>query len=192
MPKPRASRKSLALEALRKSTHLLFGTAVVLSQFFLEYWQISAIAAAGIPVAWLLHRHKPLGEVQTLRESWGEVATAAGISATALLFPHPGPFTFGVLAFMFSDSAASLVGKWFGRTRIYERKTMAGAVAFAVSALIIGWATLAVNNDGTIRNFIVMIPMVVALTGIEIVSGKGWDNLTIPLAAAAGYFVFMT
>ena len=83
---------------------------------------------------------------------------------------------------LISDSAAALIGRTFGKTKIYKKKTLEGTLAFFISALIINLL------------FIPMYPFklasifaCVAATAAEVYEDKIGidDNLSIPLAFSA-------
>lgn len=182
----RTARWSLYVEAIRKSIHTASGVAAFGAQFLVPYWAIGAVSAATAPLMWEINRRKALGEVQTLRQSYGEVYYAAGVALTAFLFPSFVPFSFALLVLVLGDSAASLVGKHFGRRIITGKKTVAGAIAFFAVTLFsgIGLLVYASSADpwqiGGIATTSALL-----LTAIETLSTRGMDNLWLPLAAAA-------
>ena len=83
-----------------------------------------------------------------------------------------------------SDTIAELGGKKWGnnsRMVMYRQKTVAGSISFAVSALVIsiGWGVIFKFPAQQI--IIISITTTVIATIAEMVSIKGWDNITVPL-----------
>jgi len=96
-----------------------------------------------------------------------------------LLFPKPIAIA-SLLIVILSDTAAALVGRGIGRTRLFG-KTLEGSVAFFVTSLLIVWCCPGLNRlSGTLA----------ALGGtlIELLPTGFDDNLTIPLVTGAIMF----
>jgi len=100
-----------------------------------------------------------------------------GASLTVILFPKP----IAVAALLFlaiGDPAACLVGRAWGRIRIFNAKTLEGSAAFLVSAILV-------------TSWIPDIPLPVKIGGalaaclVELAAFRIDDNLTIPLVSAA-------
>ncbi len=94
----------------------------------------------------------------------------------ALLFPK----NIAILSLLFlsiSDNIASIVGKLFGRTKIFKKKTLEGLIAFFIVSLVI---TFFFQELSIIKKII--ISLLVSL--IELFSGEIDDNLTVPLLSA--------
>jgi dolichol kinase len=96
-----------------------------------------------------------------------------------LLFPKPIAIA-SLLILILSDTAAALVGKGIGRTRIFG-KTLEGSGAFLVTSLLIVWLFPNLNRfAGTLA----------ALGGtlIELLPIRLNDNVSIPLVTGAIMF----
>ena len=93
-----------------------------------------------------------------------------------LLFPKPIAIV-SLLIVILSDTAAALVGRGIGRTRLFG-KTLEGSIAFFITSLLIVWCYPDLNRfSGTLA----------ALGGtlIELLPTRLDDNLTIPLVTGA-------
>jgi dolichol kinase len=105
------------------------------------------------------------------------------------LFPSPAVIM-GILILGFGDPAAAIVGKNFGKTKIYCEKSLEGSLGFLLVSFAVGlpylfWRTPLGLLDATLCAL--SAAFVGALT--ELVSEKVDDNLTIPLAV--GFVVFL-
>lgn len=78
-----------------------------------------------------------------------------------------------ILMTTFGDMAAALIGKAFGKMRIYNGKSLEGCAAEFVVDLFIGYAFLG--------NWLVAIIMALAATVVETMVGEIDDNLAIPV-----------
>lgn len=104
-----------------------------------------------------------------------------GSLITAILFPRDIALL-AVLFLSFGDPAASVVGTWKGRTRLWD-KTLEGDIACLVICLLIGAiASVILKNP----------PLVIAIVGavlatfIQALPLRLDDNITIPVTSSAG------
>ncbi len=100
----------------------------------------------------------------------------------ALLFPKE----IAIISLLFmclSDNIASIVGKIFGKIRIFKEKTLEGALSFfMVSFIITLFYKMPLINK-------IILSLLITLT--EVFSGDIDDNLTVPLTSAILlFFVF--
>ncbi|MDF1562778.1 MAG: SEC59/DGK1/VTE5 family protein [Deltaproteobacteria bacterium] len=93
----------------------------------------------------------------------------------------------GVLVLALGDPAASLVGKHFGRRRLFGEKTLEGSLAFVGASLVFGVLLLSLVAPELGGWVILRMSVGAALAGAlaELYSGPLDDNLTVPLAASA-------
>jgi dolichol kinase len=81
-----------------------------------------------------------------------------------------------MLMAVLGDFFAALVGRFFGKTKLYKNKTLVGTIAgFAAN---LGVAYLLLPNMHLIN-----IPMAFVATFVELFTRKIDDNLTVPLFA---------
>lgn len=105
---------------------------------------------------------------------FGPVTLAVGTMLALMLYPSTAAAV-AIYALAFGDSAASLVGKLFGKIRLpgFGKKTLEGTLACGSAVFI---STLAVTSD-------ISAAMTVAVSAavIELVPIKDLDNLLIPV-----------
>ncbi|MGP8336936.1 MAG: diacylglycerol/polyprenol kinase family protein [Methanosarcinaceae archaeon] len=83
-----------------------------------------------------------------------------------------------ILMTTFGDMSAALIGKAFGKTRIYNGKSLEGCTTEFVVDFIIGYVFLG--------NWLIALIMALTATVVETVAGKIDDNLVIPVFS--GFF----
>ncbi len=95
---------------------------------------------------------------------------------TILFFPEPVAIV-SLLILILSDTAAALVGKGIGKTRVFN-KTLEGSAAFLLTSLVIVWVYPGLN-----RLSATLAALVATL--VELLPSRLNDNLTIPLVTGA-------
>lgn len=177
------------IELKRKAVHLatliipigygLTSDAAILTYlvpFFLLYLSVDLLRHFHSGVASLFRKYF-FGRV--LREKEGSTLMAStyflfASILTILLFPKSIAIT-SLLILILSDTAAALVGKEFGRTRLFE-KTFEGSLAFFISSLLIVWLYPGLDRiSGSLA--------ALGATVIEALPIPLDDNLTVPLVA---------
>lgn len=117
---------------------------------------------------------------------WPRVTGATYVMVAALLsvwlFPKPVAIA-ALLILSISDSAASLIGLHFGRVR-FLGKSLAGSLAFFVTALAILWIVLP-DFKGLAASAAALATLVEALPVLKLGRLELNDNLTIPLLTGA-------
>jgi dolichol kinase len=92
----------------------------------------------------------------------------------------------GVLVLAFGDPAASIIGRKWGRVKLYRRKSFVGSLAFAVAAaaLTVGMALLksAPLSPWALAGMAVTVAL--ASAAAELFSDSVDDNATVPVTAA--------
>jgi dolichol kinase len=98
----------------------------------------------------------------------------------------PGAMAVTVLGI--GDPIAALVGRRYGRTPLVHGRSLEGSVAFFCSAFMAAWAVLAVCHPALSTSAVVVTAAAAAAAGAiaELLSLRIDDNLSVPLAAAAG------
>lgn len=138
-------------------------------------------------VARLLHRlFNPI--IRAAEKAPGIQLTGATYMIAAallicLLFPKPIAIT-SLSIMLISDSAAALIGKIFGRTRIMD-KSLEGSAAFLLTALV---TVIAISFLAGFHHRFMVAGLFASITAtaVELFSSTFQldDNLTIPLTAA--------
>lgn len=77
---------------------------------------------------------------------------------------------------VFGDLFSALVGRTIGKLKLYNKKTVEGSVAGLVANLVVGMLIL--------PDFILLVvPMAIAASFMEVITNKLDDNLTVPIFA---------
>jgi len=102
-----------------------------------------------------------------------------GCLLTVYFFEDISIIISSLLIMSISDSFAALIGKKYGHTKIYNKKTLEGSFSFLVSTIII----LSIFSVNLSLYALVLISIIVTL--VELFSFYRLnDNLTIPLSSA--------
>ena len=99
--------------------------------------------------------------------------------------------TAAILMIIFSDPAAALVGKTFGKHKLYKKKTYEGTTAGLITNLIIGFIVIRANFISLTwfifptpfgeAMWIPIIGMAIIATVTELFVDKIDDNLAVPI-----------
>ena len=97
-----------------------------------------------------------------------------------------------VLVLAFADPAASIVGKLWGRRKLFRDKSFVGTTAFFITALVMVFTYLTLAVPSFSFGYALLVATVVSLvtTTVELFSTRVDDNLSIPLASALAAFGF--
>ena len=181
----------LPAETSRKFLHVSGGlTCLLLPRFFSSHWWILALTGSAFLILLITFILNKLQSVhKTKRKSIGSVIFPIPVYLCFLAadnFHSTLFFYLPVSLLAISDTSAEIAGtRWGHLTKQFfnGQKTLAGTLAFFGTALFIcfGWLWC---YDLTIQNVIVgTLVIAIATTLAELVTLKGWDNLTIPVIA---------
>lgn len=112
--------------------------------------------------------------------------------ATALFilswFQVTAPAAVAVVVLGFSDPAAALIGRRFGRRELVNGRTLEGTLAFFAVGTAVAFVTLRVFHAGIGALPALGVAAGAALVAavVELLSRRVDDNFSVPLAAAAG------
>ena len=174
-------------ELSRKIVHIGTGAVVPLAWFFEIPFVIALPVAAVITVVTTLnHQWRFIPAVEDVdRNSYGTIAYGVAITTLLLLFwpARADAVSAGVLVMALGDGLAGLIGrnvaspKWvlFGQT-----KSSVGTMTMAVVSglVLIGLA----RWSGADLSLPAALGMVAMATGLEQLSWRGLDNLSVPLS----------
>ena len=91
-------------------------------------------------------------------------------------------FIYGILVGGFSDSMASVIGKYYGYREIVvfgQKKSLGGSLSFFITTVIISYSIIFIL--GIEMNIISILIIAFILTLAELVQTFGLDNVTIPV-----------
>ena len=174
-------------ELSRKMVHIGTGAVVPLAWFFQIPFVVALPVAAGITILTAMnHQWRLIPAVEDVdRNSYGTIAYGMAITTLLLLFWPTGADAVcaGVLVMALGDGLAGLIGrnvdspKWvlFGQT-----KSTVGTMTMAVvtSLVLVGLA----RWSGADLPLPATLGMVAMATGLEQLSWRGLDNLSVPLS----------
>lgn len=197
-----ARRASLRPETSRKLIHLSLGLYCLTFPFlFAQAWEVALTCALAIGVFALargrLRATLGAGLHAVARRSYGEVYFAVAVAFLFVLRSGSSvASSLGDLLYLLpiailtvSDAAAALIGVRFGHVRFKVAdgtKTCEGVAAFILSAWLLADLGLTAFTELSAID-VMMVSAVVALVSasIEALSGRGLDNLLIPLGVYA-------
>jgi phytol kinase len=194
-------------ELVRKFQHVAYSLSIFLLLDLFSTWY-AAIAGASLlivvayPALWLMEKTPFYKKYLVDRTSQGGEMRKQMmyIYATfaALIFIYWGVLgtrwyyvaAVAVMAWGFGDAAAALIGKAFGRRRIFHRliertKTIEGTSAMiAAAALALFFTMLCYGGQPWYTSLVVSVVVAPVVGTVELFSRKGIDTLTVPLTAA--------
>ncbi|MCC7430653.1 hypothetical protein IT568_07415 [bacterium] len=183
-------------EILRKTIHLLY-LLVPLSFYFLPkqdfFTFFIPLAVLCVLTDFLRLKISAAGKLfnlvfgKILREFESKRLTGASFFVLAtlictLVFPEKYFATAGLCVASVSDSFSALVGKRFGKTKIFRQKSLEGSFAFFVSAFFVVFAFPE-------SSFLPALASAFVGTLVELYTTKIDDNLTVPLAVCTVLFL---
>jgi diacylglycerol kinase (CTP) len=193
---------------VRNIFHILCGTTcVLLYQFLLNretaLWLVAGflLAAIGMEVSRRFSGpindflvDKLFGAVSRPHERHkanGSTCYVIAIFILALFFVKPVALL-SILVLAFADPAASIVGKLWGRRKLFKEKSFLGTATFFGTALtvVLIYLTLAVPSFSFGYALLVAAVVSLASTTAELFSVSVDDNLSIPLVSALAAFMF--
>jgi dolichol kinase len=193
-------------KASRKFLHAMIGNLPFVIPFFTSNIYPALVAAPFILVTFIASpvspfksvsaRLKGLADITEEGHHLGLVFYAISYTALALLFAsRPYIIAAGILPMAYGDSAASLVGERYGRTKykLTTTRSLEGSVAMFVTGFVSIVASLAFFSalySFSLYDWIVPALAVAATTTlIEALSPKGSDNLTVPAVGALTFLL---
>ena len=185
-------------EASRKFIHIMLGNWWFIAMFFFTNVWFAAFPPATFIIINYLSYKKDLIKVMERDEQDGLGTVYFAIALLILVIVSFGIFKnpwLGLVPFLvmaYGDGLAAVIGKSI-KSKRYKlgetKKSFAGSlIMFVISTLLIG--AYLVFNLGKTFWLGTHWPVVACLAGfaimaLEAVSGKGWDNITVPIATLA-------
>jgi len=174
------------LEIRRKLVHKFVGVLFALAPFFISPREVVLAAVIFSVFAILMYWVPKVAHLAQMsdRHTFGAVWHTLGIALTAYVFlpEEVMAYVFGIMVLTFSDSAAALIGKRFGRAQFRVLgyvKSIEGSLAFFVVTAFLFYVF---QPEASVFQ---IITLSVLLTNVELFSVWGVDNFTLPPLAAA-------
>jgi dolichol kinase len=162
---------SPSMAAINKPLTVMFLMAGTLSYTIMEYLRLSGVKVPLISsLTGMASRSRDIG-----RFVMGPVTLGLGALLALLMYPSPAA-AIGIYALAFGDGFASLVGKFFGKTRpaFLYGKSIEGSMACFAAVFISAYAVSG--------NTYIAIIAASAATAIEALPLEDYDNILIPIA----------
>jgi dolichol kinase len=139
-----------------------------------------------------------LTDITTGGHHFGLVLYAISYTILAFFFSaKPYVIIAGILPMAFGDAAASLVGQKMGRHQfnIFSKKSLEGTTAMFTITLISVMLSLLLFSYlcpfSTFTLLLASLGVATAATGLEALTPKGLDNLTVPLISALVFLLLI-
>lgn len=184
--------RKVPAELTRKYVHVITGLLTLLFPVLLDsHWWVFGLCG-GFAVILVLTQWKGwLPSIHAIdRLSRGSILYPAIVYSCFLVYERTGAleqFYLPILVMAICDPVAALAGKkWpYGRFQLLQTpKTLIGSSAFLVSAFLLSLFLLSILTEKDSLAIVAAAFMVALSTAIaEALSGRGYDNFTIPLTA---------
>lgn len=186
-------RRQAANEVARKLVHLLHGLVVIAWYLWagpeVVIWFEIGFFGLMFVVKDITKRYPKLAWLhQVNRVSWGEFFYPLGILAALFLADSTWFFVAAVSQLSLADAAAAMVGQKWGRHNSYkvfgQTKSWAGSSAFFITAALVNISLALPTVTLSLSRVVwavLLTPLLLTVT--ENLSGRGSDNLTLPLVA---------
>ena len=191
----------ISQKASRKFLHAMIGNLPFVIPFFTANIYPALVAAPFIIVTFIASplspfksvsaRMKGLAEITEEGHHLGLVFYAISYTVLALLFAsRPYVIAAGILPMAYGDSAASLIGERYGKTKykLTATRSLEGSAAMFVTgfvSVVVSLAFFSALYSFSLHDWIFPALVVAAVTTlVEAVSPKGSDNLTVPALGA--------
>lgn len=177
-----------SFEISRKTAHFLAGIAALSFPYiFQSHITIFILSFLFIIFITVTKLKKALNSIHGVKRiSFGSYLYPVSIYITFLLAADNPPFYFiSILVLAVSDAAAALIGERYGTIKFDmggNVKTLEGTISFfLVSFLCVQIPMLVLTDINELSVIIVSITIALVVTGLELISLAGTDNIFIPL-----------
>ena len=195
----------------RKFLHIMIGNFVYIIPFFTfttfpanfpffvasPFILLTLLASPYSPIN-LKSKISGLTDITTGGHHFGLVLYAISYTVLAFFFStKPYVIIAGILPMAFGDAAASLVGQKMGRHqfKIFSKKSLEGTTAmFTITVVSVMLSLLLFSYLCPFSTFTLLIAslgVATAATGLEALTPKGLDNLTVPLISALVFLLLI-
>jgi len=183
---------TVSSENSRKFLHVSGGLLALCSPlFFTSHWWVLILCTLAFLLLLLTYLKHWLPSIhQTQRKSIGSVVYPIPVYLCFLVATQKNNdllFYLPISLLTISDTLAELGGKKWGRSLklMYSQKSLVGSICFAFSALLISIAW-GIFCDLPFQQLISLSITITPIATIaEMISTKGWDNITVPLSTLA-------
>jgi len=182
-------------EISRKFIHIMLGNWWIIAMFFFDNVWFASFGPALFVIINYLSYKKDLIKVMEREEQdgFGTVYYALSLLILTILsfgiYKNPSLGLIPTLVMAYGDGFAAIIGKKT-KSKKYKlsdtKKSFAGSLTmFIISFVLIGGYLAFVNNSVFWSNShwsLISAMMAFVVTAVEAFSGKGWDNITVPIS----------
>jgi len=188
-------KKGLNVEYTRKLAHTLSTLlCLVVPVLFSSHWYVLLITIISFSILYIGQRKQLLNSVHSVkRKTFGAYFLPVSFGATyyiSLWLQNNIFFILPIVVLAISDPLACCFGKTFKSKIIKSGKTLIGTSVFFLSTFIICSAFLFSQSMG-INAIGIAIIISAIVSGVELASPNGSDNLTIPLSMIVSLLLFI-
>ena len=181
-------------EYSRKLIHILTALWMATWQFQLTQLEITNLCIALFVAILFAKQYKWFNSIFGVnRSTHGELFFVAGIAFANLVFANPMVYALAVANLGLADGLAAIVGTQYGKQKYNvfgATKSLIGMFTSFVVAVITGtvfWIFAIDFHPGLLFMVTHVVATSAVISGLEFVSFKGLDNITIPLATGLLY-----
>lgn len=182
-------------EISRKFIHIMLGNWWIIAMFFFNnVWFASFVPATFVIINYLSYK-KGLIKVMEREEQdgFGTVYYALSLLILSIvsfgIFKNPTLGLVPTLVMAYGDGLAAIIGKKF-KSKRYKlgdtKKSFAGSLTmFLISLILIGSYLYLTNAEVFFTSThwsLISVMIAFCITGVEAVSGKGIDNISVPIS----------
>ena len=182
-------------EASRKFIHIMLGNWWIIAMIFFDNVWFASFGPAVFVIINFISYKKNLIKVMEREEQdgFGTVYYALSLLILSIIsfgiYKNPVLGLVPTLVMAYGDGFAAIIGKNL-KSKKYKlsdtKKSFAGSLTmFLISLVLIGGYLIFVNNDvfwTSTHWSLISIMMAFVVTAVEAFSGKGWDNITVPIS----------
>lgn len=174
-------------EYSRKFIHILVGNWVFLLPLFKSMTQALIVPFIFIILNTLSYKYKLVASMERDDDSKGTIYYSISLFILVFLsvaLNQPMMAYIGALTMAYGDGFAAIIGPKFGKTKLIHNKSLAGSITVIVISFVITLISLHYFQELDLTIIMIVSILTALFSGfIELVSNKGFDNLTLPLGS---------
>ncbi len=179
-------------EASRKFIHIMLGNWWLIAMyFFTNVWFAIFVPITFVIINYVSYKRGIIKVMEReQQDGLGTVYYAIALLILAIvsfgIYQKPILGLVPNLVMAYGDGFAAVVGKWI-KSKTYQigetKKTLAGSITmFAISLICIGGFLIATTTFALWQIIVISIVMASIATIVEAISGKGIDNISVPIS----------
>ncbi len=181
-------RFRLTPEFSRKIIHIVVGNWVLFAYYFFSGWEMAVIVPASfIVINYLSYRFSIFQAMELDDKNPGTVYYSISLTLLTILTFYPAPPLrlpyLGIMAMVWGDGFAAVIGRSFPIRRLIHSKSLGGTMAFVLFTMAATIVYLIILLPEMSGGGIIKVAVTTAVFGaiIELVSPRHLDNLLVPL-----------